>query len=114
MLALFLMSNGSAGKFLLPPVKEGKAIIWITIGNGLFGGGDERGYVRANVGTLLLKFEFYNPARGANTCAALPPLYVTCTITQGVHARAMYQVKRSPLPLPDATSNQDDNSGGTQ
>jgi hypothetical protein len=69
------------------------------VGNGLGG-------VRANVGTLLVTFEFYDPARCANTCAALPPLYVTCTITQGVHARAMYQVERSPPPLPDATSNQ--------
>jgi hypothetical protein len=88
----------------------GCTIIRSTIGNRTpFGGGDERGDVVADVGTFHVSFLFYNPAKGPNTCEAVPHLVATCTITQGVHARAMYQVGLAP-PLPD--DNGDVNSAG--
>jgi hypothetical protein len=118
----------SAGRFILPPIIELQlehlTLIWVTIGNGFFGGGDERGYVAAEVpGHFKFYFDFFNPAKGPNTCEVSPdsygPIHATCTITQGVHARATYQVFRSPPPLPGAnggdanSGDEGDNSGDT-
>ena len=113
----------SAGMFLLPPMFRPfeKDIIWITKGPGFYG--NERGYVVANVGIFHGKVTFYfnNPARGDNTCEAVPDFVARCTITQGVHATASYIVFRDPSRLlqPDAnggdthSGDEGDNSGDT-
>jgi hypothetical protein len=120
----------SAGRFVLPPIAQvvehqRYTLIWVTTGSGLFGGGDERGYVAAYTDHFKFYFDFFNPRKGPNTCEVSPdgygPIHATCTITQGVHARATYQVFRvsssSSPPLPDAnggdanSDNEGDNSG---
>ena len=63
---------------------------WDTIGKPV--GGDERGYVTADAGGIHVTFHFSNPAKGANTCRGEPSTQVTCTITQGVYARAEFTV----------------------
>jgi hypothetical protein len=89
-----------AGRFVVGPINNGHLIRWETIGDGLFGGGDERGYVSAHVGTFLVYFHFNNPAagRGSNTCHGVPS-FVSCTINpRGVFATARYY----SYPLPHA------------
>ena len=107
------------GRFLIPPLFPNRdEIEWVTIGSASpFGGGNERGYVVADVGPhhIPISFHFFNPARGPNTCGVDPPFRGTCTITQGVRASASYHVTYlSSLPPSDVNgSNQGDNSRNT-
>ena len=84
----------SAGRFAVRPINLGNEIIWATIGNGPIGGGNERGFVSANVAGAVAIFHFSNPARGDNTCSVggTIPHTSRCTITQGVFSRARYFV----------------------
>ncbi len=96
-IGLFSQVSGhmSAGRFVVGPINLGKEIIWATIGNGPVGGGNELGFVAAHVAGNVAVFHFSNPARGPNTCSVggSIPHTSSCTITQGVFARAMYVVR---------------------
>jgi hypothetical protein len=86
------------GKFVSGPTLSGdrKIIFWTTAGTGFFGG-DEKGYVQADVtGYGIVKFDFFNPASGRNTCSVVAPitLQAECTITQGISAYAKYTLVR--------------------
>jgi hypothetical protein len=128
----------SAGSIVHPPLPGHSTMTWVTTGSGPFGGGDERGYVLADVGVgpapfhrSPVKFDFFNPAKGTNTCGVEPehtPYFdAKCSIEQGTNADAHYEVTppliptlpgaRLPLvpPLfgPDANGDEGDNSGDT-
>jgi len=86
------------GKFVFGPTLSGdrKIIFWTTTGTGIFGG-DETGYVQADVtGYGIVTFYFSNPASGRNTCSIVAPitLQTECTITQGISAYAKYTLVR--------------------
>ncbi|MGC1932374.1 MAG: hypothetical protein WA667_25665 [Candidatus Nitrosopolaris sp.] len=117
-----------AGRFIVPPIvypTKPDELIWLTIGSSSpFGGGDEKGYVAADAGPhhFPVKFNFFNPARGPNTCGVEPPHVGRCTISQGVHAGAQFFLDSLVPPSPalsdgndgDANSdNEGDNSGDT-
>jgi hypothetical protein len=116
-----------SGRFIIPPIvfpTRPDELTWLTIGSSSpFGGGDEKGFVAADVTPLHIHviFHFFNPARGTNTCSVdPPPPVVTCTISQGVHAGARFIVHIVPSSLlPDAnggdtdSSDEGDNSGDT-
>lgn len=87
-----------AGKFLKGPT-HGHDITWQTVGTNVIGG-DERGYVSAKVGPVddrvEVKFHFFNPNKGTNTCHVETPPTVsfhgTCHITQGTGAKADFVI----------------------
>lgn len=87
-----------AGKFLKGPT-HGHDITWQTVGTNVIGG-DERGYVSAKVGPsddrVEVKFHFFNPNKGTNTChVETPPtmaIHGTCHITQGTGAKANFVI----------------------
>jgi hypothetical protein len=76
------------------------------------------GYVAADAGPhhFPVKFNFFNPARGTNTCSVdPPPPVVTCTISQGVHAGAQFFLDSLSPALSDSNDGdkEGDNSGDT-
>lgn len=94
-----LRAHLDAGKFVFGPTGAppgpgaGVILSWITAGTG-FIGGDEKGFVEADVhdhGTV--RFYFNNPDSGANTCQTVASdlnLVAKCSITQGADATAKY------------------------
>jgi hypothetical protein len=89
------------GKFVSGPTIVGPNIKWVTMGSGIIGGGNEWGKVIAFVegprlGGGTVEFQFFNPARGENTCSTKVDgggsIGASCNITQEVHATASYRV----------------------
>jgi hypothetical protein len=82
-----------AGKFVNGPTPTGTFVKWTTAGTGVFGG-DEKGYVRYDVGGWgTATFYFENPSSGQNTCKVVASTALQaakCKITQGNHATAQY------------------------
>jgi Ca2+-binding RTX toxin-like protein len=111
-----------AGKWKQHPTvsSDNLRIEWVTAGNTLFGG-DEKGFIITPFGGGHVKFHFFNPYHGKNTCSVEivipgriflpdPP----CTITQGPIARATYLVSTSPHPASCLTGTEkNDNLIGT-
>jgi hypothetical protein len=108
------------GKMVIPPFVSPlrkTELTWFTMGNAnrIFGGGDERGFVAADVGPahVPIQFNFFNPAKGSNTCSVDPPWLGKCDISGGTHAGVRFDViyifLGSP-PLPNA--NGGDANGG--
>lgn len=89
------------GKFIHTPTL-GHEIHWETRGGNIIGG-DERGWVSAKVGPsdnrIEIKFHFFNPNKGTNTCyIETPPniaIHTTCHITQQTGAQATFVVSPS-------------------
>lgn len=80
------------GYFTEGPLVRGPTIVWKTTGYG----GNEIGYIESNFeGFGKVRLGFENPTSGRNTCETFSPspsLFVGCFISQGVNAKAFFQV----------------------